>query len=95
MPSPRRLIAPLLGHEVGDPLGLERAAQSVRSERLTARTRTADRLVQWICACCAAGCRQRVYVKDERGTKIEGDPDSPGRGTTARSNPGISAAAPG
>jgi formate dehydrogenase major subunit len=34
-------------------------------------------MVQSICPYCAVGCGQRVYVKDERVTQIEGDPDSP------------------
>jgi formate dehydrogenase major subunit len=34
-------------------------------------------VVQSICPYCAVGCGQRVYVKDERVTQIEGDPDSP------------------
>jgi formate dehydrogenase major subunit len=77
MPSSRRLIAPFLRQLAGDPLGLGRAAQSVRTEKLTARTRTADKVVQSICPYCAVGCGQKVYVKDEKVTQIEGDPDSP------------------
>jgi formate dehydrogenase major subunit len=61
----------------GDRLGLARAARSKRSERLTARTATADRVVRSICPYCAVGCGQKVYVKDERVVQIEGDPDSP------------------
>src|SRR4051812_6851336 len=61
----------------GDPLGVGRAARSRRSEELTARTGTADRVVQSICPYCAVGCGQKVYVKDERVIQIEGDPDSP------------------
>jgi formate dehydrogenase major subunit len=60
-----------------DPLGLGPAARSKRSRELTARTRTADRVVQSICPYCAVGCGQKVYVKDERVVQIEGDPDSP------------------
>jgi formate dehydrogenase major subunit len=60
-----------------DRLGLGRSARSRRSEELTARTRTADRVVQSICPFCAVGCGQKVYVKDERVVQIEGDPDSP------------------
>ena len=60
-----------------DRLGLARAARSRRSEELTARTRTADRVVQSVCPYCAVGCGQKVYVKDERVVQIEGDPDSP------------------
>jgi formate dehydrogenase major subunit len=77
MPVHRRLVAPFLRQLAGDPLGLGRAAQSVRSERLAPRTRTADRVVQSICPYCAVGCGQKVYVKDEKVIQIEGDPDSP------------------
>ncbi|MBV9683912.1 MAG: hypothetical protein JO046_19125, partial [Solirubrobacterales bacterium] len=62
----RRLIAPFLRQLGGDPYGLGRAAQSVRSEELMARTRTADKVVQSICPYCAVGCGQKVYVKDEK-----------------------------
>lgn len=77
MAIPRRLTAPLLRQLAGDPLGLGRAAQSAASERLTPRTRTADRVVQSVCPYCAVGCAQKVYVKDEKVVQIEGDPDSP------------------
>jgi formate dehydrogenase major subunit len=73
----RRLVAPFLRQLAGDPLGLGRSAQSARSERLTPRTKTADRVVQSICPYCAVGCGQKVYVKDEKVIQIEGDPDSP------------------
>ena len=69
-------IPPLL-RQLRDPLGLGTAARSRRSEELTPRTKTADRVVQSICPYCAVGCSQRVYVKDERVIQIEGDPDSP------------------
>src|SRR3954454_22724273 len=69
-------IPPLL-RQAADPLGLGRAAQSRRSETLTPRTKTADRVVQSICPYCAVGCGQKVYVKDEKVIQIEGDPDSP------------------
>src|SRR5437588_7600452 len=75
--SSRRLVAPSLRQLAGDPLGLGRAAQSVHSERLTPRTKTADKVVQSICPFCAVGCGQKVYVKDEKVVQIEGDPDSP------------------
>ena len=55
----------------GDRLGLGKAAKSRRSETLTARTKTADRVVQSICPYCAVGCGQKVYVKDERVIQIE------------------------
>jgi len=68
---------PLLRQLTTDPLGLGRAAQSKRSERLVPRTKTADRVVSSVCPYCAVGCGQRVYVKDEKVIQIEGDPDSP------------------
>jgi formate dehydrogenase major subunit len=77
MPTPRRLIPPILRQLAGDPLALGRAAQSARSEELVPRTKTADRVVQSVCPYCAVGCGQKVYVKDEKVTQIEGDPDSP------------------
>jgi formate dehydrogenase major subunit len=61
----------------GDRLALGKAAKSRRSGKIVARTKTADRVVQSVCPYCAVGCGQRVYVKDERVTQIEGDPDSP------------------
>ena len=61
----------------GDPLGLGKAAQSPRSAALEPRTATADRMARSVCPYCAVGCGQRVYVKDEQVTQIEGDPDSP------------------
>jgi formate dehydrogenase major subunit len=70
-------VTPLLRQLSGDPLGLGRAARSARSEALTPRTATADRVVRSICPYCAVGCGQKVYVKDERVVQIEGDPDSP------------------
>ncbi len=60
-----------------DPLGRGAAARSGRSERLTPRTATADRVVKSVCPYCAVGCGQNVYVEDGRVTQIEGDPDSP------------------
>src|SRR3954471_528685 len=77
MASPRRLVPPVLRQLAGDPLALGRAAKSATSDELVPRTRTADRMVQSICPYCAVGCGQKVYVKDERVTQIEGDPDSP------------------
>src|SRR5436305_9318157 len=77
MPSVRRLVPPFARQLAGDPLGLGRSAQSVRSERLTPRTKTADKVVQSICPYCAVGCGQKVFVKDEKVIQIEGDPDSP------------------
>jgi formate dehydrogenase major subunit len=60
-----------------DKLGLSAAAQTERSAALRPRTDEADRVVQSICPFCAVGCGQRVYVKDDEITHIEGDPDSP------------------
>ena len=73
----RRLVAPILRQLRGDSLGLGRAAQSARSQRLQPRTVTADRVVQSVCPYCAVGCGQKVFVKDEKVIQIEGDPDSP------------------
>ncbi len=61
----------------GDPLGLGEAARSPRSAALAPRTVAADRMARSVCPYCAVGCGQRVYVKDEQVTQIEGDPDSP------------------
>jgi formate dehydrogenase major subunit len=61
----------------GDRLGLERAAQSKRSQALKPRTDEADHVVQSICPYCAVGCGQLVYVKDGAVSHIEGDPASP------------------
>ncbi|MCF6743332.1 dehydrogenase [Blastococcus sp. KM273128] len=60
-----------------DPLGRGDAVRSKRTDGLTPRTATADRVVQSVCPYCAVGCGQRVYVQDEQVTQIEGDPDSP------------------
>ncbi|MDQ1617020.1 MAG: formate dehydrogenase major subunit [Actinomycetota bacterium] len=69
-PAYRQLTGP-------DPLGRGVAAESSGSRDLVARTEQADRVVRSICPYCAVGCGQRVYVKDEQVTQIEGDPDSP------------------
>jgi formate dehydrogenase major subunit len=65
----------------GDLLGRGPAVTSERTRTITARTSTADRVVQSVCPYCAVGCGQRVYVKKIGGrdtvTQIEGDPDSP------------------
>jgi formate dehydrogenase major subunit len=60
-----------------DRLGLGGAAQASRSAGLQPRTVEADRMARSVCPYCAVGCGQRVYVKDEQVTQIEGDPDSP------------------
>jgi formate dehydrogenase major subunit len=72
-----RFVPPLLRQLGRDRLGLAAAAQSRRSANLTARTRTADRVVQSICPYCAVGCGQKVYVSDEEVVQVEGDPASP------------------
>ena len=61
----------------GDLLGRGPAVTSARTRAITARTTTADRVVQSVCPYCAVGCGQRIYVKDEKVVQIEGDPDSP------------------
>jgi formate dehydrogenase major subunit len=60
-----------------DRLGRGAAAKSAHTSALTARTETADRVVQSVCPYCAVGCGQRVFVKDGKVVQIEGDPDSP------------------
>jgi formate dehydrogenase major subunit len=57
--------------------GLGAAARSGRTDRLTARTETADTVVKSVCPYCAVGCGQNVYVSGGQVTQIEGDPDSP------------------
>jgi formate dehydrogenase major subunit len=61
----------------GDPTGRGPAAKSRATANLAPRTREADRTVKSVCPYCAVGCGQNVYVKDEKVTQIEGDPDSP------------------
>ena len=76
----RRLIASWpVARQLGgeDPLGLGSAAKSARTEALTPRTETADRVVGSVCPYCAVGCAQLVYAKDGVVTQIEGDPASP------------------
>jgi formate dehydrogenase major subunit len=60
-----------------DPLGLGRAARSAHTERLVARTATADRVVRSICPYCAVGCGQTVFTSGGKVVQIEGDPESP------------------
>jgi formate dehydrogenase major subunit len=60
-----------------DRLGLGAATKSKASDELRPRTASADRVVKSVCPYCAVGCAQNVYVKDEKVTQIEGDPDSP------------------
>src|SRR4051812_25879861 len=62
----------------GDVQGLgHETAASPRTERLTARTATADEVVRTVCPYCAVGCGQLAFVKDGKLLDIEGDPDSP------------------
>ena len=61
----------------GDPLGLGKAVQSPRSQKLAPRIDDADHVVESVCPYCAVGCGQLVYVKDGEVTHIEGDPASP------------------
>ena len=61
----------------GDPTGFGESARSPRTESLRPRTEEADRVVRSVCPYCAVGCGQLVYVKDDKITDIEGDPDSP------------------
>ena len=61
----------------GDKLGLGAAVKSKRSQHLTPRVATADKMVKSVCPYCAVGCGQQVYVQDDNVTQIEGDPDSP------------------
>ena len=60
-----------------DRLGRGAASMSARSETLRPRTSEADRVVSSVCPYCAVGCAQKVFVKDEKITQIEGDPASP------------------
>src|SRR5215213_8191722 len=60
-----------------DPLGRGPAVRSARTEQITARTVTADRVARSVCPYCAVGCGQKIFVKDEKVVQIEGDPDSP------------------
>jgi formate dehydrogenase major subunit len=60
-----------------DTLGRGSAVRSAQTDRIVARTETADRVARSVCPYCAVGCGQRVYVKDEKVIQIEGDPDSP------------------
>src|SRR3954464_4580011 len=70
-------LPPLLRQLREDPTARGAAARSRRSERLRPRTHEADRMVKSICPYCAVGCGQRVWVKDDQVTQVEGDPDSP------------------
>ncbi len=68
---------PLLRQLTGpDKLGRGSAAKSAGSQRVTARTAAADKVVKSVCPFCGVGCGQNVYVKDDKVVQIEGDPDS-------------------
>ena len=60
-----------------DVRGLGETAATARSEAMHARTTSADKVARSVCPYCAVGCGQRVFVKDNKITNIEGDPDSP------------------
>jgi formate dehydrogenase major subunit len=60
-----------------DRLGLGAAAKSAKTQRITPRTKTADKIVKSVCPYCAVGCGQNVYVAKDKVVQIEGDPDSP------------------
>jgi len=60
-----------------DALGLGETAYSDRTKALAPRIKEADKVVGSVCPYCAVGCGQLVYVKDDKITDIEGDPDSP------------------
>ncbi len=60
-----------------DAMALGRSAFSQRTEDLLPRTVDADKVVKSVCPYCAVGCGQFIYVKDDKITDIEGDPDSP------------------
>ena len=69
------LIRQATGDSGPDPLG--RGASVTSPTPWRARTADADHVVDSVCPFCAVGCGQKVYVKDERVTHIEGDPNSP------------------
>jgi formate dehydrogenase major subunit len=60
-----------------DSVGLRDSARSDQHFGVRPRTEQAERVVASICPYCAVGCGQRVFVKDEKVTQIEGDPASP------------------
>ena len=60
-----------------DARGLGGSAHSERTRALEPRTKEADRIVRSVCPYCGVGCGQLIYVRDDRITNIEGDPDSP------------------
>jgi formate dehydrogenase major subunit len=60
-----------------DKLGRGPTVESPKYQNMRPRTEDADKVVQSVCPYCAVGCGQRIYVKDNKVTHIEGDPDSP------------------
>ena len=60
-----------------DASALGTPAFSHRTESLEPRTKSADKVVKSVCPYCAVGCGQLIYVKDNKISDIEGDPDSP------------------
>jgi formate dehydrogenase major subunit len=60
-----------------DPLGRDVSARSTWSDTLRPRTADAEKVVDSICPYCAVGCGQKLFVKGDKVTHIEGDPDSP------------------
>jgi formate dehydrogenase major subunit len=60
-----------------DPLGRGDSVRSRWADTVRPRTDDADRVVDSVCPYCAVGCGQKIYVKDEKVTHIEGDPASP------------------
>ncbi len=60
-----------------DPMARGEAARSQRTERLVARTETAEGVARSVCPYCAVGCGQKLWVSGGAVTQIEGDPDSP------------------
>jgi formate dehydrogenase major subunit len=57
----------------GDLLGRGPAVTSEHTRAITARTTTADRVVQSVCPYCAVGCGQRIFVKRVEGGEVGGD----------------------
>jgi formate dehydrogenase major subunit len=75
---PKLLQWPVLRQIIArDARGLGETAFSPRTEDLSPRTKHADSVTRSVCPYCAVGCGQLVYVKDDKITDIEGDPDSP------------------
>src|SRR5215218_4114956 len=60
-----------------DPLGRGPAVRSARTDRITPRIATADRVARSVCPCCAVGGGQEVFVKDGKVIQIAGGPESP------------------